>query len=225
MRAPAGELHDRGAAQAKALVEAPILDQLPPGPPGVQVADQRCGRRGHGLAVAAVGDAGNVRQVAAGLQRRDQGQRDGLAFPARDHVHVRVQGEDVGRVVGGIWAAIDRDRVRADRPGACHHGEASRMRRGGAGMPGHDDVGPHRRDRLRQRGPGQTLPFRIQQADRVARVDQRAADAQQPQRHLVPDAVRRGQRDVGWVDQQDVHANSIMALAAIRQGVRADGPA
>lgn len=128
MRATARELHDHGAFAAPVAVSGKV-DQLPPDPVGVEVADHRRGRGGMGLAVLAKGEAGNGGKVDPGLKCAHQRGHGFLPLAAQDHVDVGGAGQDLVPVTSRVDAAMDDGQVRV--PGLQRGGHLPDGRMGG----------------------------------------------------------------------------------------------
>jgi hypothetical protein len=76
-----------------------------------------------------------------------------------------------------------------------------------AGVTGHHHVWPPAHDLAHDPGETQPTALRVEQPDLMTGVDQGSADHQQAKRHLVPHAEVRGDRPIGRVDQENLHAS------------------
>jgi hypothetical protein len=205
MRAAARELHHHGAQPAPVAV-AGVIDQLPADAVGVEVGDDGCRpRRVHALRVPP-GDAGDGLEGVAVLDGGHQAPRRLLALAAHDRRHVGFLGEDLAPVIGREHAPVDDAHAGQRRRDAARDLGDHRMPGGGAGMAEqhrvrrppcrlrHQLVDPHRSE------------LAVDQAHRVAVVDQRPADGEQAQRRqmIVGDAAADCR--MRNIDQENAHS-------------------
>ena len=205
MRAAARELHHRGPPQAERLIAVPVIDQLPADAVAVQVVDGRAGLVHDGLAAAAPDDALDAGQVCVAAApgpgerlRQVQGRR--LALSADDDIHLRMMDEDV-LVVAGEDAAVDGDDAGQGRLDGAQDAQATGVGLRGADVGDHDDVGTEAANALDDLAVGKVEGGGVDEGDGEAGVEQRPAEHEQPQRHLMADAVVADGRAQRGVDQ------------------------
>jgi hypothetical protein len=130
-----------------------------------------------------------------------QVERRRLAFTPDDDIDLGMAGEHLLAVVRRVNAAVDGNDAGQGRLDGAERSDAAGVRLRRADVGDHDDVGAERGHAADDLPVGQVVTGGINQRDGVAGVEQRPADHEQTQWHLVANPVIADSRAQGGVDE------------------------